>query len=596
MTPPNTDPSRAPSFKDSHKPLRLWPGVVAVVLQWLGWLVVPALFPSIGIFGLLGLPLGALAITIWWLFFSRAAWIERIGALILFGVAPFLTKLIVHPSISNGAQGYLIYLLAMPVMSLALVAWAVATRRLAIGRRRAALVVAVVIASATLLLIRTGGISGDGQSDLHFRWTKTPEERLLAQAANEPLASTAAAPAIAQTDGEWPGFRGANRDGIVHGVRINTDWNAAPPVQLWRRPVGPGWSSFAVQAGRFYTQEQRGEDEVVGCYDVNTGQPIWRHNDRARFWESNGGAGPRATPTLSKGRVYSLGATGIVNVLDAGTGSIIWSRNAVADTGAKIPGWGISGSPLVVNDVVIVAAAGSLAAYDLATGTPRWYGPRGGSSYSSPQLLTVDGVAQVLLLHATGATSLALSDGKLLWEHAWPGTPIVQPAFADNGDILMAVSDSSGTRRLGITHAAGNWTTEERWTSEDLNPFFNDFVINKGYAFGFDGNVLACINLQDGKRAWKGGRYGNGQLVLLGDQDVLLVLSEKGELVLVKAAADQFTELARFPALEGKTWNHPVLIGDVLLVRNDHEMAAFRLAALKQTVSLRLISPTEDAN
>jgi outer membrane protein assembly factor BamB len=579
MTSPNTDSSPAPSFKSSHKPLRLWPGVVAVVLQWLGWLVVPVLFPSIGIFGLLGLPLGALAIIIWWLSFSRAAWIERIGALILFGVAPFLTKLIVHPSISNGAQGYLIYLLAMPVMSLALVAWAVATRRLAMAQRRSALVATVVLACATLMLIRTGGISGDGQSDLHFRWTKTPEERLLAQAANEPLAPTSAAPVVAsQTEGEWPGFRGANRDGIVRGVRINTDWNAAPPVQLWRRPVGPGWSSFAVQAGRFYTQEQRGEDEVVACYDMNSGQPVWRHTDRARFWESNGGAGPRATPTISKGRVYSLGATGIVNVLDAGNGSVIWSRNAVADTGAKIPGWGISGSPLVVNDTVIVAAAGSLAAYDLATGTPRWYGPRGGSSYSSPQLLTIDGIAQVMLLHASGATSVAVSDGKLLWEHAWPGVPIVQPALAENGDILLAVSDSSGTRRLGITHAGGNWTTQERWTSEDLNPFFNDFVINKGYAFGFDGNVLACINLQDGKRAWKGGRYGNGQLVLLGDQDVLLVLSEKGELVLVKAAADQFTELARFPALEGKTWNHPVLTGDMLLVRNDHEMAAFRLA------------------
>jgi len=316
----------------------------------------------------------------------------------------------------------------------------------------------------------------------------------------------------------------------------------------------------------------------VACYDLNSGQPLWRHNDRARFWESNGGAGPRATPTLSNGRVYSLGATGIVNVLDAASGSVIWSRNAVADTGAKIPGWGISGSPLVVNDTVIVAAAGSLAAYDLATGTPRWYGPRGGSSYSSPQLLTVDGVAQVLLLHATGATSVAVSDGKLLWEHPWPGIPIIQPALAENGDILMAVSDSSGTRRLGISHAAGSWTTEERWTSEDLNPFFNDFVINKGYAFGFDGNVLACINLQDGKRAWKGGRYGNGQLVLLADQDVLLVLSEKGELALVKATSDTFTELARFPALEGKTWNHPVVVGDVLLVRNDHEMAAFRLA------------------
>ena len=147
-------------------------------------------------------------------------------------------------------------------------------------------------------------------------------------------------------------------------------------MQLWRRPVGPGWSSFAVQDGRFYTQEQRGDDEIVACHDVATGKQVWRHVDRARFWESNAGPGPRATPTLSNGRVYTQGGTGIVNVLDAATGNVVWSHNAVTDTGTKVPAWGIAGSPLVVNDMVVVAAAGNLVAYDLASGKPRWTGPR----------------------------------------------------------------------------------------------------------------------------------------------------------------------------------------------------------------------------
>ena len=192
--------------------------------------------------------------------------------------------------------------------------------------------------------------------------------------------------------------------------------------------------------------------------------------------------------------------------------------------------------------------------------------------------MTIDGVPQILLLSAKGATSVALADGKLLWEHLWPGTPIVQPNLTENGDILISVSDSSGTRRLGVAHGSSGWTVEERWTSEDLNPFFNDLVVHNGLAFGFDGSILACIDLADGKLKWRGGNYGHGQLVLLPDQNLLVVLSEAGDLALVKATSDQFTELAHFPAIEGKTWNHPVLAGDVLLVRNGEEMAAFRLS------------------
>jgi len=173
------------------------------------------------------------------------------------------------------------------------------------------------------------------------------------------------------------------------------------------------------------------------------------------------------------------------------------------------------------------------------------------------------------------------SSGAVLWESLWEGdVTIVQPVVMADGDLLVSTAVSTGgvgTRRIGVTHGTNGWSVQERWTSIWLKPYFNDMVIHKGYAFGFDGSILSCIDLEDGKRKWKGGRYGNGQLVLLAEQDLLLVLSEEGEIALVKAAPDQFTELARFPAIEGKTWNHPAVVGNVLLVRNGEEMAAFRL-------------------
>jgi outer membrane protein assembly factor BamB len=560
-----------------RKPIRVWPGLIAVVFQWLGWFVVPAIFPQAVFVALLSGVIGGLIILLWWLFFSRAPWIERIAALVLIVLALIGTKRVVHESIAGGAMGMLLYVLAIPVFSMGLVLWATVTRHFSAAKRRLAFVPMVVLCCGVFMVLRTGGLTAEFNNDLHWRWSRTPEQALLAQANEQPATSNASA--STSTESGWSGFRGPQRDGTVHGVRIKTDWSASPPVELWRRPIGPAWSSFAVQNGRFYTQEQRGEEEVVSCYDVTTGKPIWRHSDNARFYESNGGAGPRATPALSNGRVYTQGGTGIVNALDAATGDVVWTRNAVNDTGAKVPGWGIAGSPLIVNDLVVVAAAGNLVAYEAATGKTRWLGPPGGTGYSSPQLFTINGIQQIVLLRSTGVISVSLTDGKLLWEHAWSGVPIVQPAVASNGDLLISVSESSGLRRLTVGQASGGWTTQERWTTEDINPWFNDFVVHKGHAFGFDGSSLVCVNLEDGKLKWKGKRYGYGQLVLLPEQDVLLVLSEQGELALAKASTDQFTELAHFPALEGKTWNHPVLVGNVLFVRNDHEMAAFKLSS-----------------
>ncbi|MFN7954335.1 MAG: PQQ-binding-like beta-propeller repeat protein [bacterium] len=567
-------------------PLRLWPGVVIVALQWLVRFAIPLVVPAFAGTAVLGGLAGAAGVVVWWLFFSRAPWLDRVGAIVAMAAALAVTSRLVHTSIANGMMGFMLPIYAAPLLSLALVAGAAASLRLPRELGRAAIAASIGIACAALTLVRTGGMTGDAVSDLHWRWTSAPEERLLASASQAPVAGAADAVAASSdatvAGGEWPGFRGADRDGIVRGTSIATDWKTSPPVQLWRRPVGPGWSSFAVHGKRFYTQEQRGQEEIVSSYDLATGTPLWQHGDAARFWESNGGAGPRATPTVSGDRVYSFGATGVLNALDASNGAVVWSRNAATDTKRKVPEWGLSSSPLVIEDAVVVAVDGLLAAYDLATGQPRWTGPPKGWGYSSPQRASIDGVEQIVLSNGEGAIGVAPADGKLLWRHEWSGDGIVQPAVLADGNVLIGsgsgLAAAMGLRRVAVTNGAAGWTVAERWTSNGLKPYFNDLVVHEGHAFGFDGSILACVDLADGTRKWKGGRYGHGQMVLLADQDLLLVLSEDGDLALARATPDPFTELARVPALDGKTWNHPVLVGDVLLVRNGEEMAAFRLA------------------
>lgn len=579
-------------------PIRLWPGVLIVTLQWLARFVLPVLVPAAGIGGVMAGAIGGLVVAAWWVFFSRAPRVERWGAVVLVVAGLAVTPLFLDESVATAGMGFLFYLYAIPVLSLAFVGWAVASRRLPVRPRRVAMVATIVLACGAWALVRSDGMTGDGAAEFAWRWTPTPEERFLAQVDDAPLtpaagtaAATAARPAtllVAEADGvpapvaEWPGFRGPHRNSNISGLRIETDWSQSPPVELWRRSVGPGVSSMAVGGDYLYTQEQRGDDEIVASYRVSTGEPVWRHQDRDRFWDSHAGPGPRSTPTLQDGRVYTFGATGILNALDATDGAVVWSRNAASDADATAPGWGFASSPLVVDDIVMVAVGGIVAAYDSATGTPRWSraGRAGGENYSSPHLMSIDGVEQVLLMSASGATAFEAATGTMLWEHGWPGAPIVQPAQTADGDLLLSTSGASGAlglRRLGVTQEQGGWSLEERWTSTALKPYFNDFVVHRGHAFGFDGSILAGVDLVDGARAWKGGRYGHGQLLLLSDQDLLLVLSEQGDLVLVEATPDRFSEIARVPALEGKTWNHPVLVDNLLLIRNDHEMVAFRL-------------------
>ncbi|MFC2151085.1 PQQ-binding-like beta-propeller repeat protein [Bacteroidota bacterium] len=561
----------------NQKSLRLWPGVTALILQWLIRFVIPIVIPGdtsvmIGIFG--GL-VGGLFILVWWAFFSRALLFDRLSAILLMVIALFITSQLIHESIATGGQGMMFPIVSVPILCLAFVIWAIASQNLSISLRRLWMFVTIFIASGSWILLRSDGITGDFHPDLKWRWTKTHEEKLMIR--TDDLITHFLDSTEINTETKWPGFRGPNRDGIVHGVRIETDWKTHPPVELWRKAIGPGCSSFAVKGPIFYTQEQRGEDEIVSCYNLKNGELIWKHNDKARFWDSHAGAGPRSTPTIQDSLLYTLGATGILNVLKIDDGSVVWSRNAATNINDTIPGWGYASSPLVVDSVVIVAISGTIVAYDIATGEHLWTGPRGGENYSSPHLVTIDGIKQVLMMSQFAATSFAPANGKILWEHPWEGGAIIQPAMTENGDLLISEGYKKGIHRITVSKVNEEWNIKEHWMTTKIRPDFNDLVVHKGYIYGFEGLSLACLDLKDGSRKWKSGRYG-GQILLLADQNLLLVLTEKGELILVEAVPDQFKEFAKIPAIKGKTWNHHVLVDDILLVRNTQEMVAFQLS------------------
>src|SRR5262249_42213610 len=366
--------------------------------------------------------------------------------------------------------------------------------------------------------------------------------------------------------GAWRGFGGPGGEGTVRGIRIATDWNVAPPRLLWRKRVGPAWSSVVIVDGRLFTQEQQGEAEVVVCLDAATGQPVWSHEDPVRFADGQAGAGPRATPTFADGRLFALGATGILNCLDAATGKQQWSRNIGADAGASLPLWGFSSSPLVVGGVVVVFAGGesekTLLAYRAASGEPAWGLPAGKASYASPQLASVGGKDQILFVSDLGLIAADPATGPVLRQyglHSAGGRPwSLQPTPAGNAPVLIASADL-GTALVEISHDGHDWAPAPRWTSRHLKPSFNDFVVHDGFVYGFDGDILCCIEVATGKRRWKEGRYGHGQVLLLADDSLLLVVSESGAAVLLTATPGRHEERGRFQAVKGKTWNHPVI-------------------------------------
>ena len=584
---------------DSRQPiLRLWPAVLLLAIQWMAvlipkWAAPGTMAQFIGMFW--GPIAGGILFLGWWLFFSRAAMRDRwllMGACLLLGG---IALAIAHSSI--GLMGLSLY--GLPTVTTAWAVWLLVAKTLSWPVRRAGLLLVFVLGWGYFTLLRLEGIDGSLVADLSFRWTPTAEEKFLAGvqktsttnavATVGPQSTIATTSTLTADPEDWPEFRGPNRDNRLTGTHLDSDLKAHPPKQLWKHRIGPGWSSFSVVGTHLYTQEQRGEEEAVVCYDADSGKEQWSYQDKARFTEVVAGPGPRGTPTFHEGNLYSLGAAGRLNCLDASTGGKIWTKDIVADSDAKIPQWGFSASPLVVGDLVTVFAGGpkdkGILAYRRGTGELVWTAPSGLFSYCSLQRSRIADVDQLLINTDAGLSAYEPATGKKLWQHDWPleggMSRVVQPAVLSGSDILVGTSFGYGTQRVRVTHESGKWKTEALWTSRAIKPYFNDLVVQGDSLYGFDGNIFTCVNLADeGKNRWRARGYGNGQVLLLADQKLLLILTEQGEVALVAASPESHQELARFPAIEGKTWNHPVLVRDRLFVRNGEEVACYQMPQL----------------
>jgi outer membrane protein assembly factor BamB len=498
---------------------------------------------------------------------------------------------------SGTSNGFTIVAVLVTLILLGL--WTAFLAPFARSTRWRILLAAAAVLVAAAALVRVKDFDGSLKAHLTWRWTPKPDVVLAAR----PLEQSAREIDVRPTTHDFAGFLGSNRDAYVPDVRLATNWSTRPRKLRWKQPIGGGYSAFAVVGQAAFTLEQRDQEELVTCYDVNTGALAWHHAIQARHHNQIGGDGPSSTPTIHDGRVYALGGTGVLRCLDAATGKEIWIRDVLADVGTNYEAdssgvwWGRAASPLIVDDLVVVPGGGppagpkvSLVAYNQATGAIVWKGGARQVSYSSPSLANYGGVRQIVIVNEATITGHNPRTGDVLWEVKWDGSSnssasVSQTVPVDDEHFFVSKGYSTGGGALfEIKHEKtdngdgtfSEWSTKKLWHNHRvLMTKLDNVVIKDGSVYGLSDGILQCVDLKTGRKLWEGDEYGHGQLLRVGDR--LLVTGEWGAVALVELNPNEFHELARFQAIDGKTWNNPAISGDLLVVRNAQEAACYEL-------------------
>jgi outer membrane protein assembly factor BamB len=472
----------------------------------------------------------------------------------------------------NGAGGAVDLLLMILVFVVALI-WLLLLSRL---RWKVRLIGAAAML-ALLGLVKMDGHTGSFFPQFSWRWTKESAKEMP-----EVTGTVAKEGTVISTEGaeHFPRFLGAEMKNWVSGALLPEGWSRSKPKELWRKQIGEGWAAFSVAGDFAYTMEQRGEKEATICYELRTGDVVWVHGEDVRFEESMGDDGPRSTPTVVDGKVFSYGATGILNCLDARTGEMIWGKDVLAEVGQKVPTWAKSCSPLVVDGKVIVTlgkeAEKNLAAFDISNGELVWRAGDYSSSYASPVVATLAGKRQIVAIQQKSVDGYEIENGEILW--SFPiGNPqgnCASPLILDD-TVITSSGYGYGTHRIKITPKSegGGFDAEEMWHSGKLKAKFANMVVKDGGVYGLNEGRLVCLNLEDGSLRWRGSNFGHGQLLGVGDH--MIVQTENGGISIVEISPEEEKVVREFDALEHRTWNNPVLAGRILLVRNDREAIAF---------------------
>ena len=372
---------------------------------------------------------------------------------------------------------------------------------------------------------------------------------------------------------DWPQWLGPNRNGVSDETGLATNWPRSGPRVLWRTPLGEGFSAISVVGNSAYTMFADGSTEYAICLDASTGKERWRVQTGSKFYDPEGGNGPRSTPSVDGNSVFVLSAEGHLFALNKETGKESWSHSFTKEYGSRVPGWGFSTSPLIEGDLLLVEVGGpsekSLIAFDKTTGQIVWSSQSDRPSYAAPLSVTVEGTRQIIFFPATGLVSVSPEKGTLLWRHRWQTGPEVNaatPVFVPPNQIFISSGYGKGATLLTLRQDNGQFRVREAWRSKVMKNHFASSILHNGYLYGFDNAILKCIDAKTGEEQWRKRGFRKGSLIVA--EDHLIILGEQGLLALAEATPEGYKEKTSARVLSGRCWTIPTLANGKLYLRN----------------------------